>query len=96
MFALRQNPLMAAGWGVLAGSTSAVILATFLSRKYCEVSIVPSKLIVAFLLSIILFAGSLVYPSLLLRVIMLVGVGAIIIWVALRQNIRVFMGRKGI
>jgi len=86
MFFLRQNPLMAAGWGVLLGSTVAVVVATLLSRKYCGVSIVPSKLVVAFLFSIVLFGCSMIYPGLLIRLVFLLVIGGIIGWMTLVES----------
>jgi len=90
MFTLRQNPLMAAGWGVLVGGASAVVIATFLSQKYCGVALVPKKLVIAFLPALILFVGSLVYPVLFVRLLILVVVGGVIVWFSLGKS------RKGI
>lgn len=83
MIALKQNPLVAAGWGVLAGSTVAVFASGLLSWRYCEISIISNKLLAVFLFAMTLFACSLVYPSLVVRLVVLFVVGSTIVWFAL-------------
>jgi len=68
MFFLKENPLSAAGWGVLVGGLVALVAMIFFSEMFTGIKIFSLKLIGIFLFGIPLCYLTIIYPNIIIRI----------------------------